>query len=265
MHRVRPAICCWSPMTTACVKSTSRPPSRPAIRSARSEKLAPVIRQLRRRFRPKRREFDLQLAMRGTVFQLDVWRELQRIPYGETRSYEEIAHNTIGRPTATRARRRGERRESDSDHRPLPSRDRQERRADRIRRRARHEAPAARPRVGHHDDPILIAAKHESDTDRAAHASNSRTSGEAAGIDAAETTVTVEGRRVVRRIQVGARRDGGGVETGLTVDGSVSVSAIVADPPLAIVPTVQVTVVVPVHVPDSASRRRTSFPPAARR
>jgi AraC family transcriptional regulator of adaptative response/methylated-DNA-[protein]-cysteine methyltransferase len=45
---------------------------------------------------------DLPLDIRATGFQQRVWQELQRIPYGETRSYGEVARR-IGRPTATRA------------------------------------------------------------------------------------------------------------------------------------------------------------------
>jgi AraC family transcriptional regulator of adaptative response/methylated-DNA-[protein]-cysteine methyltransferase len=45
---------------------------------------------------------DLPLDVRGTAFQQQVWRALLAIPYGETRSYAEVAA-AIGRPTATRA------------------------------------------------------------------------------------------------------------------------------------------------------------------
>ncbi|MCA1613674.1 MAG: bifunctional DNA-binding transcriptional regulator/O6-methylguanine-DNA methyltransferase Ada [Acidobacteria bacterium] len=45
---------------------------------------------------------ELPLDVRATAFQLRVWEELRRIPYGETRSYGEVAA-AIGRPTATRA------------------------------------------------------------------------------------------------------------------------------------------------------------------
>lgn len=45
---------------------------------------------------------DLPLDLRGTAFQLKVWRELQAIPVGETRSYSEVAA-AIGKPTASRA------------------------------------------------------------------------------------------------------------------------------------------------------------------
>ena len=50
----------------------------------------------------KRTTFDLPLDLRGTSFQREVWDALLRIPYGETRSYGEIARE-IGRPTAQRS------------------------------------------------------------------------------------------------------------------------------------------------------------------
>jgi len=61
-----------------------------------------VVAQLDEYFRGKRREFDLQLAPRGTPFQLAVWSELQRIPFGATISYRELAER-IARPSAVRA------------------------------------------------------------------------------------------------------------------------------------------------------------------
>jgi methylated-DNA-[protein]-cysteine S-methyltransferase len=63
---------------------------------------AEVRRQLEQYFAGERREFDLTLAPAGTPFELAVWEELRRIPFGETRSYGEIAR-TLGRPTAYRA------------------------------------------------------------------------------------------------------------------------------------------------------------------
>ncbi len=47
-------------------------------------------------------QFSFPLDLRGTPFQLDVWHALGEIPYGEVRSYTDIA-NTIGRPRAVRA------------------------------------------------------------------------------------------------------------------------------------------------------------------
>lgn len=58
--------------------------------------------QLNEYFDGKRREFELKLAPIGTDFQLLVWKELQNIGYGKTKSYEDIAH-AIGRPKACRA------------------------------------------------------------------------------------------------------------------------------------------------------------------
>lgn len=64
--------------------------------------LREACRQLDEYFQGKRRQFDLPLSCAGTAFQQRVWRELQRIPYGETRSYEDIAV-AIGNPKAQRA------------------------------------------------------------------------------------------------------------------------------------------------------------------
>lgn len=50
----------------------------------------------------KRRVFDIPLALEGTPFQKAVWKALTDIPYGETRSYREIAES-IGQPKACRA------------------------------------------------------------------------------------------------------------------------------------------------------------------
>lgn len=50
----------------------------------------------------KRREFSLPLLLEGTPFQKAVWKALLDIPYGETRSYRDIAE-TIGNPKAVRA------------------------------------------------------------------------------------------------------------------------------------------------------------------
>jgi O-6-methylguanine DNA methyltransferase len=50
----------------------------------------------------KRTDFDLELDPRGTDFQLRVWSALREIPYGETRSYAQVARQ-IGHPRAVRA------------------------------------------------------------------------------------------------------------------------------------------------------------------
>ncbi|HUK17801.1 MAG TPA: methylated-DNA--[protein]-cysteine S-methyltransferase [Bryobacteraceae bacterium] len=59
-------------------------------------------RQLRAYFAGDLRHFDLTLDLAGTPFQQRVWQELLKIPYGETRSYSEIARG-IGASSAVRA------------------------------------------------------------------------------------------------------------------------------------------------------------------
>jgi len=59
-------------------------------------------RQLREYFAGQRKEFALKLDVTGTVFQHKVWDALRTIPFGETRSYAQIAAQ-IGHPTAVRA------------------------------------------------------------------------------------------------------------------------------------------------------------------
>ena len=53
-------------------------------------------------FTGEREDFDLELAPHGTEFQLRVWAELVKIPYGETISYSELAHR-LGDPKLVRA------------------------------------------------------------------------------------------------------------------------------------------------------------------
>jgi len=63
---------------------------------------ARTIRQLQEYFAGRRRAFELALAAEGTAFQRSVWRALTEIPYGETRSYGEIAQR-LRNPRACRA------------------------------------------------------------------------------------------------------------------------------------------------------------------
>ena len=66
----------------------------------------PVIRetarQLEEYFKAGRTSFDVPLDLRGTPFQTKVWRALRQIPYGETRSYAELAR-AVQAPKASRA------------------------------------------------------------------------------------------------------------------------------------------------------------------
>ena len=84
---------------------------RPARRSGknRETRTRPVRKQMDEYFVGKRRDFDLALDLRGTDFRKRCWNELLKIPYGETRSYGEIARRSatqkafapLGRPTTT--------------------------------------------------------------------------------------------------------------------------------------------------------------------
>lgn len=64
--------------------------------------LAEAERQLAEYFDGRRKTFNLKLAFAGTAFQRKVWRALLTIPFGETRSYAQIAKQ-IGSPGASRA------------------------------------------------------------------------------------------------------------------------------------------------------------------
>jgi methylated-DNA-[protein]-cysteine S-methyltransferase len=80
------------------------PPDWPqdGVRSPEDPLLADAIGQLREYFAGARETFSVPLRPAGTPFQLSVWRALEEIPYGRTRTYRDIACS-IGRPTATRA------------------------------------------------------------------------------------------------------------------------------------------------------------------
>lgn len=60
------------------------------------------IKQLNEFFRGERKTFDLPIKIDGTAFQKSVWNKLREIPYGETRSYGEIAA-ALGNPKSARA------------------------------------------------------------------------------------------------------------------------------------------------------------------
>lgn len=64
--------------------------------------LEEAARQVEEWFAGARKAFALPLAVRGTPFQKAVWKQLQAIPWGEYRTYGEIARN-LGKPGAARA------------------------------------------------------------------------------------------------------------------------------------------------------------------
>ncbi|MEV0223801.1 methylated-DNA--[protein]-cysteine S-methyltransferase [Streptomyces sp. NPDC050704] len=63
---------------------------------------AEAVEELRAYFAGELKDFSLQLSLHGTPFQRSVWEQLRRIPYGETRSYGELA-DALGNPKASRA------------------------------------------------------------------------------------------------------------------------------------------------------------------
>jgi methylated-DNA-[protein]-cysteine S-methyltransferase len=67
-----------------------------------SQLLTQAVDQLDEYFEGKRKGFDLPLDLEGTDFQMKVWKALEKIPYGKTRSYTEIAQK-INHPKAVRA------------------------------------------------------------------------------------------------------------------------------------------------------------------
>lgn len=71
-------------------------------KSERSELSDKAIEQINEYLEGKRQKFDLPILLQGTDFQKKVWRELQKIPYGKTKSYKEIAQ-AIKNPKAVRA------------------------------------------------------------------------------------------------------------------------------------------------------------------
>ena len=61
-----------------------------------------VFLQLEEYYNGKRQTFDINVAAKGAPFQMSVWRELEKIPYGKASSYGAIAA-AIGKPAAVRA------------------------------------------------------------------------------------------------------------------------------------------------------------------
>jgi O-6-methylguanine DNA methyltransferase len=84
--------------TVTCIKLVSAPDFKHTF-SPVSDLAA---RQLLEYFEGSRITFDFPITLRGTPFQLTVWKELCSIPYGETRTYSQIAA-AIGNPKAVRA------------------------------------------------------------------------------------------------------------------------------------------------------------------
>ncbi len=74
----------------------------PALQDRESDILTEAAKQLEDFLLGKIKDFDLPLSINGTVFQMKVWDAIQKIPYGETMTYAQIA-NIIGHEGAYRA------------------------------------------------------------------------------------------------------------------------------------------------------------------
>ena len=72
----------------------------PELQNDESPLLNRAVHQLNAYFFCQLRQFDLPLAPHGTAFQRAVWRQMQAIPYGETRTYGEIARWLRSAPRA---------------------------------------------------------------------------------------------------------------------------------------------------------------------
>jgi methylated-DNA-[protein]-cysteine S-methyltransferase len=64
--------------------------------------MAQCLRQLTEYFKGRRQKFSIPLVLEGTDFQKAVWRQLQKIPFGQTASYGDVAR-AVGSPRAFRA------------------------------------------------------------------------------------------------------------------------------------------------------------------
>jgi AraC family transcriptional regulator, regulatory protein of adaptative response / methylated-DNA-[protein]-cysteine methyltransferase len=73
-----------------------------SVEEGESVHFKPLISQLKEYFDGTRMEFSLPLVTPGTDFQQAVWKELMRIPYGTTRSYQEQSE-LLGKPESIRA------------------------------------------------------------------------------------------------------------------------------------------------------------------
>jgi O-6-methylguanine DNA methyltransferase len=72
------------------------------VRASQVKPLQQAVQELQRYFAGEKISFSCPLDLQGTPFQVNVWQALRQIPYGETRSYAQIAQAT-GRPSAVRA------------------------------------------------------------------------------------------------------------------------------------------------------------------
>lgn len=70
--------------------------------TAQPEIIRKAVQQLKEYFNGRRKDFSLPLAPEGTDFQMEVWKQLQEIPYGSTTTYSQLSEK-LGNPKAIRA------------------------------------------------------------------------------------------------------------------------------------------------------------------
>lgn len=77
-------------------------PPEAGLRGELSPLAVQAAREIAEYFEGSRKEFSLPLLLKGTDFQKSVWEAMRKIPYGQVRSYSDVAF-MIGKPTAARA------------------------------------------------------------------------------------------------------------------------------------------------------------------
>jgi len=95
-------VLCQQNDALCAVYWSNTPPAKHRGEARSTPLLLQAERELQEYFARKRQTFSLPLTLEGTPFQISVWKALQTIPYGETRTYQEVAR-LIGRPQACRA------------------------------------------------------------------------------------------------------------------------------------------------------------------
>ncbi|WP_406633744.1 methylated-DNA--[protein]-cysteine S-methyltransferase [Amycolatopsis sp. WGS_07] len=94
-----PTAARWSPSTST---ATAGPRASRTSGPRTDDGFADATRQLDEYFTGQRQTFDLELDLRGSEFERRVWQLLTRIPYGETRTYRDLAVE-LGEPGAAQA------------------------------------------------------------------------------------------------------------------------------------------------------------------
>jgi len=93
--------CCWSEFVADAARAKRALQERFGTLDPRSAAARETAAQARAYFKRRLLRFEVPLSLRGTPFQLDVWRAVARLAFGELVSYGEVAR-AVGRPLAHR-------------------------------------------------------------------------------------------------------------------------------------------------------------------